>query len=213
MRRERVADAILALVLPRERAASVAGDLIEEAGVRGQRWFWTSVARTALSCLWHDLVAAPVALIASAVLAWFVYMGLSLVLVLIGMVLVMPVWGAAYFLTHHTGLELLANLVGLRIDWPPLPFVALYSVQAIVVWVLAPFQMGRLAGRSWRGHELSICLAMALVWSAMAVLVPFVVHGVSASPSMMPAIGACLLFGGVWERHAQPTTTSGAPTP
>jgi hypothetical protein len=55
MRRVRFAEWILGMFTGRERAASLAGDLVETAAERGVFWFWSSVARTAGALLWSEL--------------------------------------------------------------------------------------------------------------------------------------------------------------
>src|SRR5262249_13202097 len=114
MRNDRFAEALLSLVAPADHAASAVGDLMEEAHARGRFWFWQSVARLAASWLVRDLVAAPLAMIGAAMFSWFLYMGLFLVLSLGGYLVVTVIWGAAYVLAHHTALELLADVLGIR---------------------------------------------------------------------------------------------------
>ena len=111
MRRDRVAEHLLSLVAPPERAASAVGDLMEEAGERERIRFWRSVTWLWLSMLGRDLVRTPFAMAASSAIAWFLYMGLSVVLALAGYIAVTLIWGAAYVLTHHTGVELLASVL------------------------------------------------------------------------------------------------------
>ena len=200
MRRDRVAEYLVSLVAPPERAASAVGDLMEEAGERGRVWFWSSVTRLWLSMLGRDLVRTPFAMAASSAIAWFLYMGLSVVLALAGYIAVTLIWGAAYVLTHHTGVELLASVLRLRFDWPPIPDVATWAIQAVVLFAIAPFQLGRASAPYWRGRELSLAVVMLPIWTAMAVFVPFVGVGISARPSMMPVVVMFVLLGALAER-------------
>ena len=202
MRSDRLAETILSLVIAPDRSAAVVGDLVEGAGGRGRAWFWTSVARIALSSAGRDLLTKPVAMAVSAALAWFPYMALSLALALAGYVVALLAWGVAYFVTNHTGLELLVSVVRLRFDWPPLPVGIGYAIQGIAFWAVAPFHIGRAAGLYWRGHELSISLVTMATWSAMSVLVPFVGVGVRSNLSAMPLILTFVLLGALSERHA-----------
>jgi hypothetical protein len=55
----RIAEWIVALVLPPDRAASAVGDWMEDAAERGQVWFWCCVFRTVLAHVWRDLAASP----------------------------------------------------------------------------------------------------------------------------------------------------------
>jgi hypothetical protein len=201
MRRDQFAEALLSLVVPADRAASTVGDLMEEAGARGSLWFWQSVARLALSLLARDLRAAALAMAAASALSWFLYMGLCLVLGLGAYVVVTLIWGAAYILAHHTGLELLVDLLRLRFDWPPIPAWMTYAIQAIVFFAIAPVQIGRSSAPYVRGHELSLVLVMLLIWSSMAVFAPIVGVEIAATPRMMPVIVTFVLLGILMQRR------------
>ena len=207
MRRDRVAEALLSLVAPADHAASTVGDLMEEADARGRLWFWQSVVRVALSLLARDLLAAPLAMVAASAFTWFLYMGLCLVLGLGGYVVVTLIWGGAYILAHHTGLELLVDLLRLRFDWPPIPAWMTYAIQAVVLFAIAPLQIGRSSAPHFRGHELSLVLVMLLLWSAMAVFAPIVGIGIAATPCTMPVIATFVLLGILMERRRAASTS------
>jgi hypothetical protein len=117
-----------------------------------------------------------------------------------GYVAVTLVWGIAYVLTHHTGVELLAEMLRLRFDWPPIPAWAWYLTQVAVLFVIAPFQVGRGSTHIWRGHELSLALMTLIVWMAMATFVPLVIVGVRARPAMVPVMVMFVLAGALFER-------------
>jgi hypothetical protein len=207
MRRDRFAEGLLSLVAPADHAASTVGDLMEEADARGSLWFWQSVVRVAFSLLVRDLLAVPLTMVAASAFSWFLYMGLCLALSLGGYVVVTLLWGGAYVLAHHTGLELLADVLRLRFDWPPIPVWTTYAIQAIVLFALAPFQIGRSSAPYWRGHELSLVLIMLLIWSAMAVLVPIVGVGIAATPRMMPVAMTFVLIGLLSARRGAASTS------
>jgi hypothetical protein len=57
--RGRIAEGILSLVLPAERAAAVTGDFVEEFEGRGEFWFWSSVLRLFFSCIYNEWKQAP----------------------------------------------------------------------------------------------------------------------------------------------------------
>ena len=65
--------------------------------------------------LGRDLMTAPIKMTISCAIAWFVYMLLSAVLALAGYVIVTLAWGIAYVLSNHTGLELLTDLMRVRL--------------------------------------------------------------------------------------------------
>jgi hypothetical protein len=200
MRRDRFAEKLLSLVGPADRAAAVIGDLTEETNDRGARWFWRSVMRLWLSWLGRDLLIAPLAMAVSCVVSWFVYMALSALVALVGYVVVTLGWGVAYVFTHHTGGELLAELLRIRFDWPPIPDWVTYAIQAAVMFAIAPFQIGRSSRYFWRGHEVSLAVMMLATWTAMSVFVPIVGVGISARPPMVPVMILFVLAGALFER-------------
>jgi hypothetical protein len=61
MRREAMAERLLALFVGRVKAASVLGDLAEERGERGARWFWWSYADILFAAAWRPVAAIGVA--------------------------------------------------------------------------------------------------------------------------------------------------------
>ena len=199
MRKADVAEMLLSLVGSTERVRSAIGDLMEEAGHRPV-WFWRSVVRLWLAMLGRDLMTAPAAMAVSCVAMWFIYMLASLVLAAAGYVAVTLAWGVTYVATHHTGLELLTDALRLRFDWPPIPDAATYVIQALVLFALAPFVLGRSSALYWRGHEVSLAIVMLIVWSAMARFVPLVGVGISARPAMVPVMVTFVLAGSLFER-------------
>jgi hypothetical protein len=202
VRKDTVAETLLMLVGPAERVRSVVGDLMEEAG-RGRLWFWRSVTRLWLAMLGRDLMSAPIAMAVSCAAAWFVYMLVSLVLGFAAYVAVTLAWGGAYVLANHTGVELLTDALRIRFDWPPIPDVATYVLQAVVLLAVAPFQIGRGSALFWRGHEVSLAVMILIVWSAMAVFVPLVGIGISARPVMVPVMAMFVLAGALFERGVE----------
>lgn len=209
MRRDRIAETLLTLVGAADRAASAVGDLVEEGGARRQVWFWRSVLRLWLSWLGRDLAVAPLTLIVSGIASWFVYMMLALVLAVIGYVVVTLLWGTAYVLAHHTGLELLTDLLRLRVDWPPIPAWATFTIQAVALFAVAPFQVGRVSASVWRGREISHTLVVLIVWTALSMLVPIVGVGIAAYPSMVPVSVSVVLLGALYQRFRPTPARSG----
>jgi hypothetical protein len=196
MRNDRLAEGLLSLVAPADRAASAVGDLMEDRRhAQGGFWFWRSVARIGLAMLGRDLIRSPLTAVAAAALAWFLYMGLSALFALAGYVAVTLAWGLVYFFSHHTGGELLVNALLIRIDFPPIPATATYAIQVAAFFVVSPYQLGRGSARHWRGRELTLAIITLPVWLSMSVLVPFVGIGVRATPPMMPLAVAFVLLG------------------
>jgi hypothetical protein len=199
VRKDTVAETLLSLVGPRERACSLVGDVMEEAG-RGRVWFWQSVTRLWFAMLGRDLMTAPIAMALYCAAAWFVYMLLSLVMAFAAYIVVTLAWGAAYVLANHTGLELLTNALRIRFDWPPIPGAATYAIEAVVLFAAAPFHIGRGSAFGWRGHEVSVAVVMLATWSLMAAFVPLVGIGISARPAMVPLMVMFVLAGALFER-------------
>jgi len=199
VRKADVAETLLSLVGSAERARSFVGDLMEERE-RGRVWFWRSVTRLWLAMLGRDLLSAPLAMAICCVVAWFLYMLLSVVLALAGYVVVTLAWGIAYVLNNHTGLELFADMLRIRFNWPPIPDAATYLIQAVVLFVIAPFHIGRNSARFWRGHEVSLAVVMLVVWTGMAAFVPMVGIGIAARPAMVPVMVMFVLAGALLER-------------
>jgi hypothetical protein len=200
MRRDRVAEGLLSLVGPADRAASAVGDLMEQAPARGGLWFWRAFTRLWLAMLGRDLMAAPFTMAISCAAAWFVYMLGSVAFGLALYVLVTLAWGIAYLFANHTGVELLTEVLKIRFDWPPIPDSAIYAVQAAVLFAITPFYIGRGSSRFWRGHELSLALMMLIVWTAMSMFVPVVGIGIRAYPLMVPVMVTFVLAGAMYER-------------
>jgi hypothetical protein len=77
MTKSRIAEWILAQVLPPDRAASTVGDWIEDVDKRGNIWFWSGVVRTATSAIRSDLTESPRLILAltlhSTVFSWLVF--------------------------------------------------------------------------------------------------------------------------------------------
>jgi hypothetical protein len=59
MRKASLAEFLLSLVAPRDQAASMTGDFLEQAERRGRAWFWYSVVRTSLAWSVRELVEHP----------------------------------------------------------------------------------------------------------------------------------------------------------
>jgi hypothetical protein len=201
MHSDRVAESILALVAGPGLAASTVGDLLEEAQSRGRLWFWIYVAGTTLSFLWRGLTAAPLRMTGYALIAWFMFMLVAVIWSFFGFVAMTLIWGMGYFLSHHTGLELLANLIRVRFDWPPLPAEVTRWIEFVAMVIVAPVQVGRITARYWPGRELAAWVFMLLLWPFLAFTIPFVAMLTKASPSMLPMIEAFVLVGMLWERR------------
>lgn len=199
MRKDILAEALLSLVCSAEPARSAVGDLLEEANC-GRAWFWRSILRLWLAMLGRDLMTAPFKMAVSCVAAWFVYMAVSVAFGLALYGVVTLAWGITHVFANHTGLELLTDLLKVRFDWPPIPDLATYAIQAAVLFAIAPFHIGRGASRFWRGHEVSLAVMVLIVWTMMAALVPVAGVGIRVHPAMVPMMAMFVLAGALVER-------------
>ena len=156
MRRAALAESILALVLPRERAAAIAGDLMEDAP--GALGFWTAISGVAWGSVRRDLETFAVPMAAGAAVWWIAYGFLSVCYTFIGNLVV-------YFMGHHTGLELLVDL-----PWPPPPPSPESWIGPLFWWGMIPYQIGASVARSWPGREVSAWAALIVVWPLLGYL-------------------------------------------
>ncbi len=87
------AEAVLALFTPPDRAASIVGDLSEQA--RGGAWFWLQVARTATAMYCQDLREAPLRISALVAFTTATFLGFRVAQLVGGIVIYVPLeWTA-----------------------------------------------------------------------------------------------------------------------
>src|SRR6187397_1784508 len=80
MRKAGIAEAILSLTTSRDHAASIAGDLVQQAPLKGVTWFWGSLVRTTASLTLKAFTEAPVRVTGLALLGLFLQMFYMLVI-------------------------------------------------------------------------------------------------------------------------------------
>jgi hypothetical protein len=180
MHKLHIAEQILALVTSSDRAASIAGDLSEEAATRGAAWFWSGVLRTAVSLLWRDVAENPARVTVLAFVGLAIYVGLDL--------LFAGLSGFAFFIAaFRSGHAPQLSFIGWRI-W--------FLAPALV----CPLSVGRMLARWAPGREASACLAYA-----MAALICGFISMVVAPGSvgfLSDAVPQTLvLAGAAWGRH------------
>jgi hypothetical protein len=202
MRSGWLAEWILSLATAPDRASSTVGDLMEDVSTRGWLWFWLSIVRTAFSISWHSFAVSPLSMVLFAVVAWFGYMIAGIILWLVAQILITLGWGLAYFFTHHTGLELLTDLLKVRLEWMPVPPQIAHWIEGFVVWVAAPFQIGRIIARCCPGREIAAWLTMSLLWPMLSIFVPFATMSIRISLPMTAIILGSVLMGILRERRA-----------
>jgi hypothetical protein len=200
VRSGRLAHRILAMVVPGDRAAAIAGDLIESADTRGPRWYWLSLVRVVCAVLWQDAMRTPVHIAAFAAVTWLVYMVVTAVTMFLALFASVIGWSIAYIFANHTGVELLTDWLGVRVEWGAPSSEAVWLVEMLMLTAVAPFHTGRLAARWWPGRELTIALVMSLVWPVMSLVAPLSVSHVATSAQLVPVIVTCMFLGAVWAR-------------
>jgi hypothetical protein len=167
MRRDQIAELILSLFTSPERAASIIGDLEEDAPARGNFWFWECVARTVFSLLRHDLTAEPLFLLGLAVRGtlfslrlvalWSVLILLGIVVVAAVVVQIKAAAGPAPSWVHGQAvMDSAGYLLGLT------------------AMVMIEFRVGQWLARRARGREMAACLAYLafgyVLWSVTAAI-------------------------------------------
>jgi hypothetical protein len=204
MRDDRIAESILGLVATPERASAAIGDLMEELPRHSGAWFWQATVRTVVGCVWRDLTTVPARMAGAAFIGWFWYMLLALLLLLVGFVLENAAWALLYVLTHHTGFELISEVVRLRFEWTPLPQSVHAFSQTAVMMAIAPFYLGQIVAIQWKEKAVAVTVMLALVWSVLVGVLPFSgMFGDRVSLTMLPVISIFLLAGVVKMRRTQ----------
>jgi hypothetical protein len=155
MRSIHIAEWILRLVTSRDRAASTAGDLLEEAATRNLVWFWSGVLRTAASLLWRDVAESP------ARIAGVAFIGLAVEVVT--SMLVGGLSGVVFFVA--TGRQ----QIQLGSIWWTIGLGAQRLVMSLLI--------GRMLARWAPGRELAACLAYAILGLILSFIVIFVFPG------------------------------------
>jgi hypothetical protein len=155
MRRDDLAEAILSLAAPRERAASILGDFLEDDP--GALRFWFLVGRTAMAQTWSQMAAASEVLTGIVVRSMIAESGLLL---------------AACFL--YVGLLFVAISICRVSFHADVPDWADASLQWALVNLLVPIWVGRWMARRYEGRVAPGALVLAgvhtvinLCWALM----------------------------------------------
>lgn len=198
----RVAEWMLSLVQPREHAAALAGDLLEQASERGAIWFWVTVLRTMAAFLMRsvDWSALPMAM--AAAFSWLVYIPVTVIINFLLTAVVTLVSGVAYSLTHaQTMRQLTLDILLIRFSWPSMPLIA-EGTALFVLAVWGPFTVGRHVARAFAGRELLAGMVAAVVWPVLARVIPYLGRPMKAGTWAVPLLVLAVLAGAVRERRA-----------
>src|SRR6516162_9990468 len=162
MRNVHLAEWLLSLAVSREGAASMVGDLLEEARTRGTVWFWFSLAGTVCSLIWRDVAGDPMRMLSLALLGFVVQLALLIAAIL--------VFGLGAFVVAIAAMAV--GLVDLQHPpaWlPPTnalavgPYVVAGTIFGFAAALLSQFQVGRVLAKRSPGHELAPCVAMIVL--------------------------------------------------
>jgi hypothetical protein len=197
MRKVDVAEWILSFTTTPERAASTAGDLMEDSVSRGSAWFWWSLIRTTASQVWNALTLAPLQM------ARF-----GFVAVLIQAILVPPI--AFVGIVGGLGLSFLLDVKGSQNST-----VILAEGFATVGYAVSHLLIGRWLGRRAPGREFAAFNAFILMmrvvviagFAAIAWANRTPLHPVDMLMGLLSPVEyffqmACLLAGAAWARRA-----------
>jgi len=153
MRRVRIAEWILELVTTRERAASLAGDLVEDGPGHGVFWFWATVVRAAGTMLWREFASDWKRMLRLGAAGLIVeYLGMLILLLLVSPIL--GLMGMAY------GSGMIPKLIS-----------GAFGLSAMVV---SQFAVGWWMARRTPGRELVPCAALIGLDSLLTVVVNLV---------------------------------------
>jgi hypothetical protein len=197
MRKAAVAEWLLSLVVPREAAASIAGDLVEDAARRGGIWFWSSVAGTLVRQTAKSLVHVPGPVLGLAGVSWFTYMTVGLLFTIASLIVARAAAFVTTVLADHTGL-------GLVVTSPVSAAQMRVTLEAVSLWAVTPIIVGATLARKARGFEWPLAVIVCASWPVLAVLVPFVGHDIHAVDGLV-IIVPCFLAAVIRERRVAQT--------
>jgi len=159
MRKDAIAEWVLRLAMPRERATAAVGDLLEDSAGRDPSWFWTTLVWTIGSTVWREMQTHVWRLAGVATVGFFL-------LVILGLganLAAQASWKILHFVRDHTGVELF-------LPGDSLPAAVPRWIALSYLRLLVPFEVARWVARRARGRELSAWVVMMLLWPVLAAL-------------------------------------------
>jgi hypothetical protein len=156
MRRESIAEWILATVTEPDRAATIVGDLLEQSATRKGARFWLAVLRSAGSLLWSGFASEPRLILGLAFRGWLMLLGLQI----FG-------GGAAFFLIFWLPAQIISVANGIHPgSWASSTSAWLPLVNTAVL-LAVEYQAGRWVASRAPGRELSACVGMQVFGAAV----------------------------------------------
>jgi hypothetical protein len=170
----RVAEWVLAQVLPPDRAASTVGDWLEDAPERGPVWFWSCVLRTVLSRISSDFTESPGFMVGLALRGWLYSFWLVL--------------GTCFGLA--LGIFILAA-AAIQLDWHPSwpahPSAQILGALIAQVWIgWLEFKTGRWIAHRAPGREFAAGIAACLFPMAFPVASSFMLAEINQFAANRP---------------------------
>jgi hypothetical protein len=168
MLKANIAEWLLSLTTTPERAASTAGDLLQEADKRGPAWFWISLVRTAGGLVWNNVLESPMRLTGLAILSFvfsiIYFMPIALIIVAGQVLIVGTVLGVQDLLVRPETL---------------VPSEAVMALDAAVAIMVSSLMMGSWLTRWAPRRELAVTLVawvgFRVVWISVSLLWPSVI--------------------------------------
>ena len=163
MRNVHLAEWLLSLAVSRESAASMVGDLLEEARTRGTVWFWLSLVGAVCSLIRRDVAGNPMRMLSLAMLGVVVQLALIAAAIVVFALGTLAVGVAAMAVglvdpRHQPPTWLVstdAQAVG--------PFVVAGMIFGYAAALVSQFQVGRVLAKRSPGHELAPCVVFIVV--------------------------------------------------
>lgn len=181
MTHARIAEWILSLALPPQRAATILGDLEESTEERGRLWFWSCVIRLMGAKIWQDLSEHP------AMAAWlgirgFIMSARAPAACMLVIFVLPQLTGHGDIRTRHDwGWTLLMRNVArpgappdIELQWP-------VQWTFMLLWTAGIFRTGRAIALRNPRREIAACLAVSLIgWAAVLAAEVLSVTGIVA---------------------------------
>jgi hypothetical protein len=157
-----LAELVLSLVSPGERARAAVGDLLERTESGSTVRLWTTILRMTGAQLFHDWRTSAARLTLEAFLLWL--------LVMVGTVIlsfaIYLLWACLHVADNHTGLELLTTFLGWRVPLTPPEWISYWMTVALL-----PTYVAWSAGIRSKAPQQGLALwtASIIVWTFLGV--------------------------------------------
>jgi hypothetical protein len=188
MRKAGIAEAILSLTTSGDHAAAIAGDLVQQAPLKGAMWFWGSVVRTTTSLTWKAFTEAPLRVTGLALLGMLLHM-FYIIVIQVPIILL------------HLGLS--GELSTARRPVPSEPaefnFTATAGWEYMFAFLVASYLIGRWLAKRAPQRELAVYVGVWFVahmlWIPMLMLIPGLTFPVPSLSDLAMDVAATVIGG------------------